>query len=466
MSFRSSLNRRGAVAAVVGIVVGATVLLSQAGSASAATKAIGNTSPECQGYKAFSSWDIKVDGKSIPHGKGRENLTDRTHAGDTVELFFKLGSNCDNVYVGLDSYTALSDHYVASEASKQKLFQRQADTYKADGSTHHLKVTLPDCYYQVDAYTSGQFKPGDYTLDNKFDRFLGGDNGGSKSCVASTTTVKPTTTTAKPTTTTTAKITTTTTTPVVVKPSASGKACSADGLGFTVSYANKGTSSQVFTSSANGKVLESGLSVAAGKTVTKDYTFAQIGLAAKATTQVVVKADTKQVASLDITNDCLEVSASVAPRCDTVAGSGAVITFNNPGKVDETFEVTRNGVAIDGSPVVVKAGETAKRSLLRMNEDETAVLKIVGVRSGLNVQKTVTLDCTQVEATTVVPTTAPPTTPVPPTTAAPQVLGEQITKPELAHTGTNVMPWMVLGTLLVGIGAALLGARRRIADVR
>lgn len=237
------------------------------------------------------------------------------------------------------------------------------------------------------------------------------------------------------------------------------KSCKADGSGWNLAFTNGGKVDEEFTVVSAGKTLDT-VKLAAGKSVTKSYSFASANVAAGKSITLDVKAGDKVVKSETVTNDCINVTADISTTCDATTGSGAVLVFTNPGKVSETFDVTRDGKAVQGSPVVVAPSTTATRKLLPLKEDETAKISITGRTSGLKVEKTVTLDCTQVlPSTTVAPTTVPPTT-APPT----QVLGETITRPptsNLAVTGANVMPMAALGALLLLIGVGVLQLRRR-----
>lgn len=239
-----------------------------------------------------------------------------------------------------------------------------------------------------------------------------------------------------------------------IKPAAQIESiCKIDIQGFQVTYTNEGKIDQTFKT-MNGKDVLDTVTVKAGaQPVVKTYTFKQIKLDSKKSTEITVTANDKQLDNETVTNDCIEVEATVIGQCNTEKGQGAVLTFVNTGKIDETFTVKVDGVDVEGPDVTVKAGETVKK-IFNLTDDKAAKFEIAGKVSGVKVNQTITIHCTAVLPTSIVKQTTT-------TTAPAQVLGEQITRPELAHTGIDTKPMIILGSILVLAGVALLGFSRR-----
>lgn len=239
-----------------------------------------------------------------------------------------------------------------------------------------------------------------------------------------------------------------------VKPSATvAQVCKADGLGFTTTLKNDGKVTQEFVIKSGTKQLDK-VTIEAGKSVVKSYTFASLGTKKGESVKVDVLSGDKNVASETVKNDCLDASATIAKaKCDIKSGSGALITLTNKGRVSETFTVTRDGKAVEGSPVKVEAGKTTEK-LLVMGEDETATILVTSA-SGTKVEQKVTVNCIEAPAPTIVTTVAPTTVP------AAEVLPQVIERPALAETGLTVLPQLLAGLMLLGTGGGLLGARNR-----
>lgn len=221
------------------------------------------------------------------------------------------------------------------------------------------------------------------------------------------------------------------------------KACKADASGWNVVYDNSANSDErMFTLKSGDRVLDT-VTVGAGKKETKNYGFSSNGVASGSTVPIAVTADGKTVATETVTNDCVSVSADAVAACNTAAGSGALLSFTNTGQVADTFTVVRDGKAVDGSPFTLEPSGQITQKLLKLNEDESAVVTIMS-SSGLNVQKQVTLDC--------VANTGKPA----------EVKAEIINRPHLADTGISVVPISGLGGLLTLAGAGLLSLRRKL----
>lgn len=245
------------------------------------------------------------------------------------------------------------------------------------------------------------------------------------------------------------------------KPSATVvQQCSTDGSGWVVTLKNEGKLSETFTVKSGDKTLDT-IEVAAGKTQTKSYTFDALKVEAGKSIKIDVLAGSRNVASVDVKNDCVGTSADVKLVCEE---GGAVFTFTNSGKLPESFSVTVNdGEQVQGSPVKVDPGKT-ETYLLALQEDESGVIHIKGENSGLTIDENFKYDCTQPPTTTSTSTTVPPTTSstIPPT----EVLSEQIVRPQLAETGVSVTPMMMIGGLLMLAGFGLLQLRRTLAGAR
>ncbi len=484
-------SRRGRIALVAAAAIAAfSVSVPFLASANATSKGEGyNTSAECQGkfedkatkLVAFKSFEFYVNGNktSTEYREVSQYLSE----GAKVTIKFELKPECDNTYVGISTWQLPSSGFKPEEASSQKLASRTGKAFSA-GEVHELSATLPNCWFQMDVNTGWEYQPGDYTLDKMGRLLLAGTGGNTGVCATTTTpaptttvapttvvpqettttrpapttttsttstTVKPTTTTQKPT--TTVKPTTTTTAPPVTptehKPSVSvEQVCSTDSSGFTTTFTNSGNVKESIAVKMGDKTLDT-VVVEVGKSVNKNYRFDDLNIAPGKSGTITFSADNKTISTQKVTNDCVRVSADVSAVCDTIVGSGAVFTFSNTGKVAEVFNITRDGVAVTGSPVTVPAGETNSQKLLTMNEDESAKLVITGQNSGLKVEKNVKLDCLQVAPTSV-------------TTAPPQVLGEQIVRPQLAATGYDPKPWLAVAILLTGVGFGLIHTSRRL----
>ena len=437
---------------------------------SAASAAEGNQSKDCADtgldasdrLKAFDSFKIYVNDEVIPNGDTYK-INKYVKQGDEVKIKFQLKDKCKDTYVAVSSYkaTTKSDSSL-DELKGQELYQRKDGTFDSDKS-YTLSVKVPPCYFQVDVNTGGKYKPGDYSLDRQGRLLFAAQGGSDSKCTAATTTStteKPTTTTTeKPTTTTSsteAPTTTSTTSPPVTvvthSPSVSfAQVCSADSSGFTGSMQNKGNVSEDFVINVNGLKADT-VTVGAGAKVDKTWKFTDLKIAPDATAVVTVVVNNSVVDTESITNDCVSVSASAVAACDTASGSGAILTFTNEGKVAESFQVTRDGKTLSGSPVSVAAGGTTVQKLLAMNEDESAVINIKATNGTFDLTKTVKLDCVDVQDVVV---TAPPVT------AAPQVLDETITQP-LATTGADLRPWAFGGILAIAVGLGLLNKAYRI----
>jgi hypothetical protein len=231
--------------------------------------------------------------------------------------------------------------------------------------------------------------------------------------------------------------------------------CADDAAGFNVTYTNEGPADQTFTL-MYGNVLVDTVTIAKGapaKTVNYGFDNDKLKLAKDESAELVVKANDKQLATETVTNNCIDADADVVAQCNTAKGSGAVFTFTNSGRTEETFNVYIGDKLVEGSPVKVAAGATSTQ-IINLVEDTPVNFTIKSELSGLDIDKTVQVDCVEVSPTTV--TTAPPT----------EVLGEQVVREEqLAHTGTETKPMLMLGSLLVLAGFGVIGMARRFRTV-
>jgi hypothetical protein len=462
VSFRPTRSMVRRFMPLLVVLFGAFAYILGAGSADASSgESVGNQTQPCLGYAAFKSYHFTVDGKDLKPTFSSADLLNQTKQGSTIELSFVLNTDCDNTFVGLNTYQAPA----ATFKLPQTLFQKDTGTFKADGSTHTLKVKNPNCFFQVDAYTNRVFVVGQFTKAGEAS-FLTADNGGTQKCMPATTTTakpKPTTTTTakpKPTTTTTAKPkpttttmkpTTTTTVPVTPNEAAIESVCKVGASGWTVTYTNSGSATEQFVLMGAGKTIDT-VSVDAGKTSTKSYAFADNNVAAGQSLDLTVTSGGNQIAAQTVTNNCDSVTVNVTSVCNTATGvASAVFTLDNTGMLDETVTIMDGATAIDISPVTVPAGTSVTKTST-VPSSGTTTFTITDAAAGLNTTKSVTTSCTAVEAVSI-SNTPPP--------AAPQVLGETIAKPALAFTGFTVKPLVITGTLFFIIGGALIiGARR------
>lgn len=486
-------SKRTRVALVIGAVLAAcAAILPQLGIASATPGANYNTSEVCEGkyadkatkLVAFKSFDFYVDG--VKTSTEYREVSKLLKPGAEVKVTFELKPECDNTYVGVDVYALPSEGFKRSEASEQRLIARDGRAFSA-GTVHTITNTLPECWFQMDVYTGWEYKPGDFTLDKRGRLLLAG-TGGSELCVPATTTTSTSTTTTAPnqpaeTTTTTVKRTTTSTTEAPStttttkklsttsttvasqhNPSATARqVCDDEGSGFNVTFRNEGNVNEDFVVRNGDRRLDT-VTVEGGESETRGYTFSKIDVDTDETVNLTVEANDETVLDEEIVNDCVDVAANATAACDTAAGSGAVLTFSNTGKVDETFTVTRDGAEVSGSPVTVPAGTSEQRSLLSMSEDETAKLVITGEQSDLRIERTVTLNCVEVQPAIVVATTSTTSTTAPPAPVADQaqVLGVTEERPQLAETGFNPTYYALVGLFLLAIGGFLMRSARRL----
>ena len=439
MNYRPTRSLARRLAPLTLLMVGLLAFFAHSALASA-TPAIGNQKAECQGYGGFASYQFWVNGDKVNVTAQNAGLHGKTTENDRVKLTFKLKESCDNLYVGLNTYKMGQPTFTLD----QDLFDRDADTFKADGEFHSVAVTIPPCYFQVDAYTGSKFKVGDFSRSGG-PGFITADIGGNdKNCSqpTTTTTKKPTTTTEKPTTTTTQAA-------VVPNKAKIAPVCLPGSTGWSITFTNNASTKQNFyVYLANGKEIDK-VSVNANKSLTKSYSFADHNIAAGETAKVRVVNDDDELDKVAVTNDCLDVNVTVVAECDTEVGTGAVFTFNNDGKIDETFTVTDvNGTEFDWSPVTVVAGETVTKTQVVADNAQTDFV-IKGQNSAYDETKSVQTSCVE------------PVPVAPPTTLPTEVLGETITQPQLAYTGFDLLPQIIVATGLVALGAALMYSGRR-----
>lgn len=436
-----------------------------------------NTAVQCEGKKAdkrtklvaFDYFALRVNGETVTH-EYRE-ISKYLDGGDRVTVEFQLKPECDDTYVGMSVFELPSNGFDPARASEQKLRERVGRSYAA-GVRHSLQLTMPTCWFQLDVNTGWEYLPGDFTLDNRGRLLLAG-TGGSGRCVevAETTpttpapttpptTTPPTTTAQRPTTTRPPATTSTTATqrPTTTRPAPPTTVaevrdrsanvdpiCSEDASGWTVTFRNDGNVRQDFTVRSGSRSLDT-VSVPAGEEVERAYTFASVGVADGAAVTVEVFADGESVTRESLRNDCAAAEASIDKECDTVMGSGAVLTMSNTGEVDEVFTVTRDGREVAGSPFMLPAGERNNRKLLPLADEEVATITVTGQRSGIEETGVVQVDCVD---------ESDPTVPD-------EVLEEVVVRPQLAETGFNPAIPSLFGTLLLGAGAGILRKARNV----
>jgi hypothetical protein len=221
------------------------------------------------------------------------------------------------------------------------------------------------------------------------------------------------------------------------------KTCKADASGWAVTFDNsRNTETETFVLKSGERIIDT-VEVAGGKSQTSAYDFRENGVGAGTALPLAVVVGESTVVAQTVLNDCVNVAADAVAACDTPAGSGALLTFTNTGQVAETFTVVRDGKAVEGSPFTLAPSDQTTQKLLKLNEDNSAVIAIMA-NSGLNIQKQITMDCQ--EGNSVTPA---------------EVKNEIITRAQLAETGFSVLPFVALGGLLTAGGVGILRLRRR-----
>ena len=225
--------------------------------------------------------------------------------------------------------------------------------------------------------------------------------------------------------------------------------CLTGSTGWSITFTNNASTKQNFyVYLANGKEIDK-VTVNADKSLTKSYSFADNGIDAGETAKVQVVNNDDELDKVAVTNDCFDVDVAVVAECDTEVGTGAVFTFTNDGKLDETFKITdSSGAELDWSPVTVPAGESVTKTQVVADNAQTD-FTIKGQDSAYDETKSVKTSC--VEPGVVAPTTTVP----------PEVLGETITQAQLAYTGFDLLPQIIVATGLIAMGAALMYSGRR-----
>lgn len=493
--FFSGADRKARLGLVTAMLLTAALVAIPGFSSASATE--GNQSEKCATpgttyagrMTAFKSFKAYVNGKEI--SINNMIVSGSVKQGDKVKIVFELKPECTDTYVGLSAFKGLTGHDEGpAQLKQQKLADRADGTFKS-GKVHTLEVDVPECYFQVDANTGSTYKPGDYTLDRAGRLIFAAQGGTDKTCETAkptTTTAKPTTTTAKPTTTTTAKPTTTTTTAkpttttTTAKPkptttttteapgrvNASISAVCVEGVGAaaTASITNEGKKANKaeITATGDSGTKSTKLTIPAGKTVKVDEdelsSIAERASAEGGKVSFQVKVDGKVVATASASAECASVtkvttvekeapepveqeepvestearsSVGITEACDTSAGSGAAISIENTGDLTETFRIYRDGAEVPGSPVTVEPGKSA-RKLLTMTEDTTASVRVTSASGSVDKTTKVNLDCEDevVQRETVTP------------------------EPELAATGADFGPMMLIGGSTLGLGILML----------
>jgi hypothetical protein len=226
--------------------------------------------------------------------------------------------------------------------------------------------------------------------------------------------------------------------------STASNVCATDASGWTLTFNNSAeTNPETFVVKDNlGNAVDSTV-VPPGQTVSKTYAFTKV-----TGTSLQVSVNNKVLTTTDNESACVNVTASVDASCNTAAGSGALLSFTNTGKVSEIFTVVRDGKSVQGSPFTLAPSSLVTWKLLPMANGQTADIKVTG-NNGLSLEKSVTLTCAIAASATTPPT----------------VLGESITRSDLATTGIDLTPLMTLGTILFGLGITFLYVSARFSFI-
>jgi hypothetical protein len=202
----------GAALLVPGAAWSAVAVPDATSSSTSSTEA--PTCPTTPRDRIITHWYI-VNGKVVSDLTAAGNVAQ----GATIKYSFDLAPGCENQKVGIATYTAPSDgtkepgwpdHLPPDFLRAEKYFDSDVKTFDAGRHLLALTVTVPDCFYEVDAFVGDvitQFNPdsptGKYTAPPS--RLTDTALGGVDNCVPdTTTTTQPNTTTTAPHSTTTA----------------------------------------------------------------------------------------------------------------------------------------------------------------------------------------------------------------------------------------------------------------------
>lgn len=222
------------------------------------------------------------------------------------------------------------------------------------------------------------------------------------------------------------------------------KTCTSGVPGVAVTLDNAAnTKAALFDVAVDGEVFDT-VSVSVGKVEVVAYSFEDLELGVGDIGVVSVLADKKTLISDEVVNDCVDSYAEISAECDTPAGSGAVLKFQNTGQVPDTFTVVRDGEVVAGSPFTLEPSDKVTQKLLKLNDGEVASIAIVS-ENGVNVQEDVTVDCggQPVEDEEVA-----------------EVKAKTISRAHLANTGYEMWPEVALGSLFLLLGVVTLRLRR------
>jgi len=186
---RFGRNARLLGAGVVGTPLALAGVIALAGGASAhGSSGYPSANPSPSVPASAPAAICPTDGTALSNisytanGVAISGLYGNVQAGDTVGVDFTVAPGCD-LQVSLAAYTAASGSYVDYEAPLQQLYGTPATGTFTAGS-HHLSVTAPSCYFQVDfirGAAAASLTPYYY---NNLGELLGSANGGTTSCSA------------------------------------------------------------------------------------------------------------------------------------------------------------------------------------------------------------------------------------------------------------------------------------------
>ena len=247
--------------------------------------------------------------------------------------------------------------------------------------------------------------------------------------------------------------------------------CDEENQGWSVVLDNQGQTAQEFVIKTGSTVLKT-QTVAAGKQLTVSGSFASSSIKAGSSIPLEIYVGGKLIASKSVINDCVKfVAPELASDC---AEDGIKLTLHNgaESKVAETYEVTVDGEAIEGSPFVVEPGKSVTQ-IVEVDEDTSVTFNVKGLLAGFNQTVPVNRDCVEVQDTVVTPVTQPEDEeevddPAPTSDDDTEVLDEEIENPdvddELAETGLSVSPLTGIATVLVLLGIGCWGLSRRLQN--
>lgn len=131
----------------------------------------------CVGASALKSVTYSVNGTVVP------DLLGKVTPDAKVVATFELKDECHNVWLGMASYATPSDHWVETDAGKQRLIAQQTGQFDS-GAQYSLTVSTSPCYFQVDFFTGEVLNTLSATVNysSPLNRLIAAGNGGTKSC--------------------------------------------------------------------------------------------------------------------------------------------------------------------------------------------------------------------------------------------------------------------------------------------